>query len=166
MIAAAPSRFYTYIIDGTPFVYNLESSEPLVIPNSVKEIGQAFLYECKKLVKPPIIPDSVTHIGDHFLMGCDGLIKAPRIPLSVTMIGDHFLERCYRLKEPPFIPISVTSVGYCFLYRCSTVIDIIIVWRVSHSVKGCREYWKRKSLVRSRVLTGILDLPLHLLELE
>ena len=54
-----------------------ESLEKITIPDSVTEIGNGAFYECKSL-KEITIPDSVTKIGDDAFDGCEDLvIKAP-----------------------------------------------------------------------------------------
>ena len=95
----------------------------IVIPNSVKGIGDNAFYGCTGLTSITI-PDSVTSIGESAFEDCDSLTSIT-IGNSVTSIGAWAFYDCSRLTSIS-IPDSVTSIGdsafsYC---RSLTSIDI------------------------------------------
>lgn len=147
-------------------------TEPPIIPLSITRLPHGFLMACRNITKPPIIPDTVTIIGSFFLGNCESLTEAPRIPSSVEYIGELFLVNCILVKEPPRLPQSLTRIDWNFLGHagrgsvvpgvCKTLNSWSVPTKERYRIKICRDYWKRKDLVRYRVLEQILDLPLHI----
>ena len=119
---------------------NLLNLIEVIIPNSVKEIGQlAFYYT--KLLTSIIIPNSVTtiglgafaksslnsinlpsvtYIGESAFFNCTGL-KSVNLPL-VTTIGDYAFHCCSALVTID-LPL-VTSIGDCAFDCCSALNSI------------------------------------------
>ena len=103
----------------------------VVIPDSVKEIGQEAFYKCKFLkevvignsvemigasafyksgLEKMVIPDSVREIGEDSFYGCKSL-KVVVIGNSVEEIGDSAFYGCEALKEV-FIGNSGTDIEW------------------------------------------------------
>ena len=80
----------------------------IIIPNSVKNIGDRAFYGCSGLTEINI-PNSVTNIGNSAFYDCSGLTEI-NIPNSVTSIGNHLFAGCSKLTEIT-IPGSITSIG-------------------------------------------------------
>ncbi len=83
---------------------------PVILPKSVKDIGEYCFYNCKKLGKI-IIPSSVETIDKSAFSDCE--IEEIVIPSSVKTIGDSafWSSKIGKLT----IPDSVLSIGnYCF----------------------------------------------------
>ena len=74
----------------------------LVIPNSVKVIGNEAFEGCIGLTSQLVLPDSLTHIGYEAFSGCNGLTGALTIPESVTYIGNSAFSGCSGLTSVAF----------------------------------------------------------------
>ena len=95
----------TSIYDGA---FASSSVTSVVIPNTVKSIGnQAFFY-CLSLTTITI-SSGVTSIGKEAFSSCSSLTNVT-IPNSVTSIGDQAFYNCSSLANIT-IPNSVTSIG-------------------------------------------------------
>ncbi len=125
---------------------NGEEIKDLVIPISVKSIGNYSFYGCSGLTSVTI-PGSVTSIGNHAFDGCSGLtsvtigngvtsiggsaflgcsgLTSITIPNSVTSIGSYAFQNCSSLTSIT-IPNSVTSIGNEAFYGCSSMTTITI----------------------------------------
>ena len=95
----------------------------IVIPNTVKSIGERAFYGCYSLTSVTI-PNSVTSIGDYAFYGCSGLTSIT-IPNSVTSIGEGAFYDCYSLTSVT-IGNSVTSIGEGAFLGCSGLTSITI----------------------------------------
>lgn len=73
----------------------LKSIKKVIIPDSVKDIGNSAFYGCDSL-ESMIIPNSVTYIGNSVFAYCDHL-KSLTIPDSVYCIGGSVFEGCKSL---------------------------------------------------------------------
>ena len=76
----------------------------LVIPNSVKSIGDYAFGYCSGLTSVTI-PNSVTSIGNYAFYGCSGLTSVT-IPNSVTSIGESAFRGCSGLTKAEFASIE------------------------------------------------------------
>lgn len=95
-------------IIGDKAFYNCKGITSVVIPDSVQEIGLWAFYECKAL--PHItIPDSVQKIGPSAFEGCTAL-AAVVIPDSVKEIRSKAFAECSSLTAIA-IPASVQTIG-------------------------------------------------------
>jgi len=109
----------------------------IVIPNSVKSIGEEIVYGCTNLASLDI-PNSVTTIGAYAFWN-SGLTELS-IPNSVTSIGRFALAGCASLNSCT-ISNSVTSIPQSMFQGCSSLSTIIIpnsVTRIEEQAfKGC-----------------------------
>lgn len=95
-------------IIGDKAFYNCKGITSVDIPDSVQEIGLWAFYECKAL--PHItIPDSVQKIGQSAFEGCTAL-AAVVIPDSVKEIRSKAFAECISLTAI-VIPASVQTIG-------------------------------------------------------
>ena len=95
----------------------------VIIPNSVKSIGEQAFWCCENLTYVSI-PNSVTSIGGAAFHGCSSLTSVT-IPNSVTSIGSSAFYECTSLTSIT-IPESVTSIGDCVFTGCSALESIDI----------------------------------------
>ena len=93
------------------------------IPNSVTTIGNRAFYDCTNLANVTI-GNSVKTIGDSAFSCCQ-MLKNIIIPNSVTTIGDNAFKYSYRL-ESIAIPDSVTNIGNGAFWDCFALTSIII----------------------------------------
>ena len=94
----------------------------VTIPNSVTSIEYSAFYGCSGLTSVTI-PNSVTSIGHSAFEGCSGLTSVT-IPNNVTSIGDWTFSDCGGLTSVT-IPNNVTSIGEYAFGRCTKLINIV-----------------------------------------
>ncbi|MBO6026871.1 MAG: leucine-rich repeat domain-containing protein [Bacteroidales bacterium] len=82
------------------------------IPNTVTAIGERALNWCDDEVEEVIVPDSVKKIGDEAFRACANLTKVV-IPDSVTEIGSGAFDECDSLTEV-HLPASLRKLGMAF----------------------------------------------------
>ena len=95
----------------------------LVIPDSLKSIGDGAFYGCKSLTRLKI-PDEVTSVGKYAFYGCENL-RNVTYGTKLTSIGDGAFYGCSRLTEPT-LPDSLTYIGKKAFERCSSFTGITI----------------------------------------
>ena len=89
--------------------------ELLIIPNSVREIGEHAFFN-NKYLKKLALPDYLKTIPLAMAWYCDRLEKV-WIPNTIETIEDRAFLLCESLKSIT-IPGSVTSIGYWALAHC------------------------------------------------
>lgn len=72
---------------------NCEDLTSVILPSTIKEIGQEAFWECKNLTLVSI-PEGVTTIGDYAFYACDSL-KTLILPSSIKSIGDRAFDLDY-----------------------------------------------------------------------
>ena len=91
----------------------------LTIPESVTTIGNYAFYDCFRFTGDLTIPESVTTIGDNAFEGCSGFTGNLTIPESVTTIGNYAFEGCSGFTGSLTIPEGVTTIGNHVFSGCS-----------------------------------------------
>jgi hypothetical protein len=109
--------------------YNGKSTE-VIIPNTVKEIGEYAFNLCSDRLKSIVIPNSVTHIGEMAFYNCDSLTSIV-IPNSVVHIGQFAFFYCSNLTSI-VISNSLVHIGESAFENCSSLTSIIIPNSVTH----------------------------------
>ena len=102
--------------------YNGASTD-VVIPDTVKEIGEHAFLNCSSLTSI-IIPNSVTHIGEGAFVDCSSLTNIV-IPDSVIHIDSFAFANCSGLKSI-VIPNTVTHIGMKSFSQCNDLQNITI----------------------------------------
>ena len=105
------------IENGVLDEYNGNESD-VVIPNSVKRIGECAFYNCRNLTSIKI-PSIVTSIDYCAFEECRNL-SSINIPDSLTWIGRGAFRSCYNLTKIK-IPSSVTFIGEDAFLRIKTI---------------------------------------------
>ncbi len=94
--------------------FNMGASNPLYYAHNLSIAGEE--------VKDLVIPSSVKSIGECTFVRCSGLTSVT-IPNSVTSIGDLAFAYCHGLTSL-LIPNSVTTIGYAAFSNCSGLTSI------------------------------------------
>ena len=73
----------------------------LNLPNTLEEIGPAFLSQCRSFNQVITLPNSLKTIGNNFLYGCTAYNQAFSIGSSshITEIGNNFMNGCSSLAS-------------------------------------------------------------------
>ena len=129
---------------SNPFMYarhlvlNGVEIRDLVIPNSVKRIGNYAFYNCKTLISVTI-GEGVTKIGDCAFADCDGLISV-KIPESVKSIGEGAFNGCRGLTSIT-LENGVSIIEDSTFYDCWRMTSVTIPNSVksigNHAFSGC-----------------------------
>ena len=131
---------------------NGEEVKDLIIPNSVKSIGDFAFYGYDGLTSVTI-PNSVTYIGDGAFAYCDGLtsvhisdiaawcnIKFDYYNSNPLSYAHHLYLNGEEVKDL-VIPNSVTSIGDYAFYDCSSLTSVTIPNSVTsigqYTFSGC-----------------------------
>lgn len=95
----------------------------IVIPSTVKEIGEYAFYQCQSLTNIEI-SEGVTSIGLCAFSGCQSLTNFT-IPSSVTEIGDSAFNGCWGLTTV-VMPEGVTRIGKKAFSSCDKLTTVVI----------------------------------------
>ena len=134
----------TVIKDGA---YRGRGFETVVIPSSVKRIGEKAFEKCGKL-KSVVIPASVTEIGEGAFSWCDHMASV-ELNEGLTRIGEKAFEKCKSLTAVK-IPASVDRIGAEAFYDCEALAEVTLDGKTklsTSSFSGCKA-------VRSLTITG------------
>ena len=108
---------------GDSAFYNCSSLTSITIPNSVTSLGESAFYGCESLTSVNILA-GITSIKERTFAGCD-LLTDVTIGNSVVSIGESAFEGCSSLTSI-VIPNSVTSIGISAFYACRSLTNIDI----------------------------------------
>ena len=149
-----------------------EKLTSVIIPNSVKSIGNSSFSYCNKLTSITI-PESVTNIGDYAFSMCKGLttvfisnsvesiglgafagctqLSSITLPNGITNIGDNTFYECFNLSEIS-IPNSVTKIGENAFEDCYSLESVAIPGNVTEI--GNYAFFRVKNIIYSGNATG------------
>lgn len=116
--------------NGTFSDYKGSASE-IILPNTVKSIGDKAFYNCTVLTSVTI-PDSVTNIGSKSFYGCTRL-KTIEISDSVTSIGDETFKNCSNLTNIT-IKKNVANFGRSVFDGCINITTATVPYSVISSL--------------------------------
>ena len=111
--------------------------EKIVIPDSVKIIGDNTFEYCEKLTSVNI-PNSVRYIRNCAFYDCISLISI-NIPNSVERIEDVAFVFCKKLTSIT-IPDSIKYIGYNVFYACENLKSLIFKGKTIDQVKFMEYY--------------------------
>lgn len=95
----------------------------ILIPNSVKTIGESVFTNCSE-ISSVVIPNSVTTIGYAAFSACSSL-RSIHIPNSVTTIGKAAFINCHGLTSV-LLSNNLTSIDEYVFYDCKNLTSITI----------------------------------------
>ena len=91
----------------------------LEIPSSVISIGRAAFYNCSGLRGELKIPSGVTSIGGSAFSGCSGFTGELTLPPSITSIEAEAFSGCSGFTGELNLPSGITSIEARAFYNCS-----------------------------------------------
>ena len=100
------------------------SFSTLLIGNNVKAIPAGAFRSCNHLTGMLVIPNSVKHIGNSAFYDCNGLTSLS-IGNSVTSIGESAFYNCSNMGGTLTIPQSVKTIGSSAFYNCTNFSAIV-----------------------------------------
>lgn len=112
-----------FIIEKGVLKKYVGSSEDVVIPYGVFEIGEKAFFNCDK-IKTVKFSDSVESICKAAFQFCEG-IKAVELPGSLKTIGEEAFSNCARL-ESIVVPKGVTDIGVLAFEDCESLESVVI----------------------------------------
>ena len=108
------------------------SLEKVIIPESVKSIGEGSFYDCTSL-NSVSLPKKLTNIGRAAFGTCSSLTSIT-IPNSVTNIGECAFLSCSSLRRVD-ISNTLTKIGKGIFLGCSSLISVVIPNSVIETIK-------------------------------
>jgi hypothetical protein len=97
----------------------------IVLPNTLERIGRDAFNGCSALSYPVIIPSSVRTIGDRAFYNCP-LLTQVTLSESLETIGD-FAFYGTNLTGTLDLPASVTAIGHKAYYQCKGLTDKLVL---------------------------------------
>ena len=110
-------------IDSNAFSYNNDLTS-IVIPNTVKKMGNGCLASCKNLESVVLSSSVGDQIGWQVLYDCHKL-KSVIIPEGVTTIPMLLFASCFELENLSF-PSTINVFSYKFISGCSNIKELRI----------------------------------------
>ncbi len=115
--------YRTWLSSGYYVFTTNNLSGNLVIPNTIKHIGNYVFCECKGL-KSITIPNSVTDIGAYAFSKCTNL-ESVILPNSITQIGHYAFNDCTKLSNIN-LPDSIKEIGIGTFKGCTNLESVIL----------------------------------------
>ena len=107
-------------IDRNAF-YDCKNLDNVVLPSTLKELGEmAFIY-CESLMKIAI-PEGITTLGMATFKECTRL-ETVELPSTLTNFEEQAFSTCYSL-ESMVVPEGTTVIPESFCYQCTQLSDL------------------------------------------
>lgn len=110
----------TFMVTELKSLEECRNLKSVVLPNTIKRIGNNALKNCQKL-ESVVIPNSVEYIGSRAFYGCLSL-KSITMSSSLKSIGNSAFDGCASLM-PFALPSSCTDIGTDIFERCLVSYD-------------------------------------------
>lgn len=107
-------------IEGNAF-YNCRNLDNVVLPTTLKELGEMAFYSCQSLMKIAL-PEGLTTLHSATFKECTRL-ETVELPASLTQFEDQVFSTCYSL-ESMAVPEGTTVIPESFCYQCSQLYDL------------------------------------------
>lgn len=108
---------------GISYFYKIPFPTTLIIPEGCERIGDGVFWSC--WIRKVVIPESVKEIGERAFRYCKRLRKV-EIPKSVESIGDCAFDGCLNaditIKKPKSRIIK--NIGQCAFGECKSVVYV------------------------------------------
>ena len=106
---------------GNNAFYDCKNLDNVVLPNSLKDLGEmAFIY-CESLMKIAI-PEGITTLRSATFKECTRL-ETVELPSTLTTFEDQVFSTCYAL-ESIAVPEGTTEIPESFCYQCTQLTDL------------------------------------------
>ena len=129
----------------------------LTLSKNLTKIGKEAFSGCKKLIGYLTIPNTVTEIGDNAFYGCEGLNAYLTISDKLQRIGNYVFYGCSRLIGDLTIPNSVTEIGDGAFSNCSLFNGLTLSNKLTKIGK--------QAFMNCRSLSGELVIPASVTEI-
>ncbi len=112
--------------------YEGTQSGDLIIPDqidgySVTAIRYTAFYKCDGFTGDLVIPDTVKEIGQCAFMACEGLSGNLILSNNLEIIGNHAFLGNKLMKGTLDFPDTLLTIGRCAFYKCSSLSGDIIL---------------------------------------
>ncbi len=118
--------------------YNCKGFSRIVLPESLKEIGNHAFYGCSGLTGITL-PAGLTRIGNYAFYNCTGLERM-QLPSEVTIIGSYAFTNCTALSQVA-LSAKTAVIGSCAFANCTGLARFTIPASVekieSEAFSGC-----------------------------
>lgn len=115
--------FYGYTDDSMEQIGKTTLTR-IILPETLKGIGEYAFADCSGLCGQLVIPETVTSIGESAFNGCTGLIGQLAIPNSVKSIGNFAFQWCSGFSSLS-IPNTITTIPEAAFEGCSGLVDTL-----------------------------------------
>ncbi len=112
------------VLDECCFTNCSESLRKVILPDTIREIGNSCFNNCKDL-ESIVLPDSINTIGSQAFCRCKGLTEI-ELPDSITTIGKFAFRDCTGLKKI-VMPAGLKKLETGMFYDCSLPDDVDIL---------------------------------------
>lgn len=101
--------------------FKLAADAKLYIGHNEDRIPDNFMFDCTQFNSEVVIPQTIKTIGNDFMSCCTTLTVGPTIPKSVLSIGDGFMGSCSLMTTGCGFEAgsTITSIGEGFLWDCN-----------------------------------------------
>lgn len=124
---------YTTRKVSTEAFSNCDNLTSLVLPNSIKTIGDYAFSRCHSLTSV-VLPSEITRIGFFTFGECSSLAEI-NIPETVTELGSYVFNSCSSIKSIKF-PSNLKKIDYNAFEGCSALTEVVIPETVSYIGDG------------------------------
>lgn len=138
------NSYYVTHIESNAFQGCSGLSGTLIIPNSVKTIGDYAFQGCTGLSGSLTIPNSIEYIYSYAFANCSGFTGSLTIPNSVIHIGQFAFSGCSGFTGTLTIPSSITYIQDGTFWGCmfsgTLTIPNSVTLISAYAFRGCEKF--------------------------